>query len=379
MSKTTIPLIALILAPFICYMIYNYIEIFKPNIRSKSYNDLGCKVIGKNFKGIDKLIRHSDYFLGTSDDRVELFKHNFNITNGSIIAYHPNGDKVDKIPLEEFPNIAFHPGSMYIHNNILYVINHAYNKGGERIDSFKLHTAAGGRLSLIYQKSFLFGEEFNGMFSDLVVLSHDRFYITVTKPNPDRNDGPVYNPWNSFLNFMSTLLGFKHSYLLYCNEKDEQGNPKCKKVPQANGVMLTGMTMNEINKILYTSDINGDIKVYQLNKTYEEPFLNNTVKLDFNPIKVTFDEITNKLYVGGVSKLQQLIDYHIDVVYNNKNPNNAAHSGSYEIDVANDYRETKLVSQNSTTPVASAYKLSDAVIMTSIYGEGILKCKIENK
>ena len=42
--------------------------------------------------------------------------------------------------MEDFPkNVAFHPHGMNIFkNNTLYVVNHAFGKGGERIEKFKI-------------------------------------------------------------------------------------------------------------------------------------------------------------------------------------------------------------------------------------------------
>jgi len=50
-------------------------------------------------------------------------------------------DQIHQLPLTGFPpDVAFHPHGIYLDRptSKLYVVNHAYNRGGERIDVFLL-------------------------------------------------------------------------------------------------------------------------------------------------------------------------------------------------------------------------------------------------
>jgi hypothetical protein len=376
MSKKVIyKLFIFLILPLVSYVVYNYIQIFHPNIRLRKINEKDCKLIG-NIKGVGKLIRYENYFIGTSDDWVEILRANLNKTDkGAIFTYYPETDKVEKIPIEEYPKVAFHPGSLHVHNNLLYVINHAYGVDGERIDSFKINKH-NDKLTLIFQKSYHFGENFNGMFSDMVVLSHHRFYITVSKSKPDAKEGPTTSKWEGIFKFLTTMLGIKDSYLFYCNDLDKEGNPKCTEVPHSRGIQLNGLALDEKNKKLYVSDLNGEIKFYQFNNDFEQPRLNNTMTLDFNPDKVEYNEVTNKLYVGGVMRLKELIDVHAAIRLDKKNLHEVKSvSGGLEIDL-NTGNSTIIVSQDKIGPVSTANRIGGHLIMGSLFDRGLLKCEL---
>jgi hypothetical protein len=374
-SKLIYRLFIFIGLPLISYIVYNYIEIFKPNIRLKKFNDNDCKVIG-NIKGVGKLIRYENYFIGTSDDWVEILRANLNRTDdGSLFTYNPNGDKIEKIPIEEYPKVSFHPSSLSVHHNMLYVVNHAYGDEGERIDSFKMdhHNE---KLTLRFQKSYHFGVNYSGMFSDVVVLSHHRFYITVSKSKPDTKEGPVTSRWESFMKFVTTMLGIKDSYLIYCNDLDKEGNPKCTEVPHTRGIQLNSLVLDEKNKRLFVADLNGEIKVLQLNKEYEAARLNNTILVDFSPNKIEYNENMNRLYVGGVLRLKELIDIHAAIRLDKKHLHEVkAVSGGLEVDLITG-NSTVIVSQDKIGPVSTANRIGNHLILGSLYDKGLLKCEI---
>lgn len=53
--------------------------------------------------------------------------------------------QLEQVKIENFPyDVAFHPHGIFLdrENQQLYVVNHAYAKGGERIDIFNVDSSA---------------------------------------------------------------------------------------------------------------------------------------------------------------------------------------------------------------------------------------------
>ncbi len=61
-------------------------------------------------------------------------------------------------------------------DRLLYVINHAFGKGGERVEVFELKTSP--ELKITYSRSIRFPDKYAGNLNDLVMIGLDEFYIT---------------------------------------------------------------------------------------------------------------------------------------------------------------------------------------------------------
>jgi hypothetical protein len=80
----------------------------------------------------------------------------------------------------------FHPHGIYWHSktNRLYVINHAYDAGGERVEVI-ITTQKKDTIKLKYERSFAFQDKLMGSMNDLVVVGNgNEFYITQWLPFP---------------------------------------------------------------------------------------------------------------------------------------------------------------------------------------------------
>ena len=120
----------------------------------------------------ENCIRVKNTPLGNSEDQTKFNNNSIILTEWSILKYRPGEDRpgamyvasgfqhsdetpntqefvdkhltIDKLPLIGYPEgVDFHPHGIYVHkpDNTLYVVNHAYEKGGERIDVFDIITA----------------------------------------------------------------------------------------------------------------------------------------------------------------------------------------------------------------------------------------------
>jgi hypothetical protein len=154
---------------------------------------------------------------------------------GSIWAiYDADTDhyQASPLPISGFPeDIAFHPHGIHIREvaskKLLYVINHAYDRGGDRVEVFKIiaHPET-STLSLEYEYSIDIGPKWLGNLNDLIVPEDDHLLITHYIPYPDAETG--YSP---YFNFQSS------QYLSPCLNQDlprlghEVENDACHQLP----------------------------------------------------------------------------------------------------------------------------------------------------
>jgi hypothetical protein len=122
-----------------------------------------------------------------------------NKSSSSIIRtedFVSNKLKIEKLPFIDYPEgINFHPHGIYIRkeDRTLYVINHAYEKGGERIDVFRIITTDDDDIDddipirLDYKYSITsdwMKKELNGIINSIVVVEENKFYITQYEAEP---------------------------------------------------------------------------------------------------------------------------------------------------------------------------------------------------
>jgi len=146
--------------------------------------ELPCHIVPgtEEIVGAEDITMITDYVaLVSSDDREKLIVLKEkdgggpNLTpDGAIfevdLSKSPPG--VNKLELTGFPaDVAFHPHGIYFlkEKNLLFVINHAYGKGGERIEVFEYHKNSDS--DLYYQFSLRNDKHFSmGGLNDLVVV-----------------------------------------------------------------------------------------------------------------------------------------------------------------------------------------------------------------
>lgn len=93
---------------------------------------------------------------------------------------------VTKALIYGFPsNVALYAHGMAIYSHRLYVINHAYKNGGERVEIFRIDD----KFNLQYESSLLMGQENIGTLNDVLVVSDNRLLVTRSQPYADSVDG----------------------------------------------------------------------------------------------------------------------------------------------------------------------------------------------
>ena len=98
----------------------------------------------------------------------------------------------------------------------LYVINNAYEKGGERIEIFKIEGTE-NNLSLLYERSLLFPESFMGLLNDVIAISENEIITTTWLNFPDAIEGRTAGGFKSFLKRLYYLIAkIPNTAAFYC-------------------------------------------------------------------------------------------------------------------------------------------------------------------
>ena len=170
---------------------------------------------------------------------------------------------VEKLKMNNFPLISFHPHGfgLYRQKDELYVVNHAYDDGGERVDVFhiidhlsdEIHHPIDNNnnnnnsdikeskeIELNYIRSIVFGDDKMGILNDVIGVSEDEFYVTKYLPFPDTK----YGRGTDFIYAIKELIYLTQpvplswTSIYYCNFKlatkmkggNEYGEDGCKEV-----------------------------------------------------------------------------------------------------------------------------------------------------
>lgn len=212
--------------------------------------------------------------------------------DGWLISIEPTSFSYRNLTIEGWPqDIAFHPLGMSLYDrSTLLVVNLAYHRGGQRIEVLRL-TKVDGAVRVVYQKSILFSQQFQGIINSVVQASDTEIFVTTWQPFADEETGRLHDLWTSFQrNFSWTF--FRSTYLWKCS--DQNGFAKCSRV--YSGRILNGLAYT--NGRIYVSDA-GDKRVLEFKfKTNRGVHLNEKIKLDFAPDNLAIG-LNSILYATG--------------------------------------------------------------------------------
>lgn len=167
-----------------------------------------------------------------------------------VVLTYPSVE-VHPLSMEGFPSdVAFHPHGMYLRRTSadqpaeLYVVNHAYTHGGERVDVFRVD-ATGRRLA--YRGSVAspwLTTHYNGILNALVVAADGRsFYATSWMPHPDPPEGRKQTWWWSLAMKARLFLQMVDTKVLWCQLDVAALSPSAPPVAPFCKVVATGMIM----------------------------------------------------------------------------------------------------------------------------------------
>jgi hypothetical protein len=147
--------------------------------------------------------------------------------------------------------LLMHSHGLFYRGGKLYMVNHAYRSGGERVDAFTLDVAAGTLTWYGGLRAPLF-DRYNGVLNDLVVVSDSALYVTAYMDIADsmagrRHGDTVYHLLVKPYMILHKLLRINQTPVLYCTFALQQGattqascvSDAVKPFAMANGIALS--------------------------------------------------------------------------------------------------------------------------------------------
>lgn len=366
---------------FFAYVTYNYINIldlFK-TIDPSLLQDEDCQII-RGYTGIEDFVEYSDEILiGGSNNNLNLFTlNNYNSAeNGKIISFNILSKQFSVLPLYNYPDsIAFHPHGMYLFKKeIIYVINHGFDKGGERIEKFRINEKEGKITSLTYIQSFILPESLKGTLNDLVALKEDEFYFTssyYTLLDTKNND---IGTLNKIASLISIALNKKLTYAYYYYDK------KAIQLSNAKGILLNGITLNDKLNILYICDSLGKtVSIYSINKKKHQTIkLIKTLYIEYGCDNLSFDPKTDQVYVTIMGRVKDFLELSFNYKLTRKLEVKEIYNGIITISKFNTF-SLSLMFKNKMMGVSnSIIKNNNLAILSSCVDNGIMICKVGKK
>ena len=320
------------------------------------------------------LIPNSRVALISCEDQQDLWfnpaKGPDNTPNGLITAV--------KLPMDmgSFPTIypvmpkgfpekvAFHPHGLYVFGEELYVINHAFKKGGERVEVFKIE-GADSQVRLTYKRSMLLPDYLIGSTSDLVLLSPTDFVLTVFQ---DKQDSQAKSP--NWVSYIELALGIKQTHAYRCTNVSEKLT--CTIV--ANGAQFNGITKRK-DELFIADSVGKSIGRYKVKPDSLE--LVTTYSLDCMPINIEYDAETDLIYVSAISRTLDFLTYTNKVITGEVTDSDVIASGCTELNPETGSIRP-IVMQKRQSGISSCARKGMFITMGSLFDSHVLICPLED-
>jgi len=367
------------------YAIYNVFDVLEIKKSVPIINDEKCLRI-KGAVGIEDIFEYKDVLIGGSDDRHKLWElPQFGMEkteDGSLVVIDPNRQEIFKRPIKNFPKgIAFHPHGIYIYNNLLYAINHAYSKGGERIEVFEIIGSNFLDIEFIYQRSLIFEKKLklSGITNDLAVVGkNDELYITSYLPFSDSLEGRTNKSFlEKLLEKLVIMFKIKLTYIYYC--KSIKSEFLCSQIPNTSSLMNNGIAFDYKDKLYVSQPLEKRIRVFEINVNDKKQLKYiRDIYPGYAGDNVYFNKDTKELYIGALGKIINHFGFIKDSKLTNNLPSSHDYEfGAIEIETTKDDNVNVLTMfKNNLLGVSSAIKLNDSVYISSWADDGILVCKL---
>lgn len=327
------------------YMIYNYISLLQTNLPIPALNDKDCRRLELDGNGPEDVSYFNEHYLITATSHMhEIWNHygksQEEVPSGEIYFIEVATERLIKLKRQNYPsNLKLHSHGIYVRGDQLYILNHAYKFGGERIDVFKIDSS---NYEAIYLKSFEFSSEFSGLFNDLTVLDDEEesFFITSWGIFPHTEEGP-----NKFKHLLGTVLmgglRVKQTYIYSCSFKSNA----CQKLENTKGIMNNGITWNKNsqNPVLFVSDsITQAVTSYAIKKEAGSSFhtLIQISEYHFNHMidNLEFNEKDNAVYASLIGRGDEYFKLSDFLLKHHRLPSVdefKGHSGTAKLDLNN--------------------------------------------
>jgi len=385
--------IGILILSVIGYMGYNIYTVLDFSRENHLLNASKCRII-KGIIGGEDVIKFGKFLITGSDDRMKMWElPNFTadqVTNGGLFLIEPESEKIRKLELADFPkDVAFHPHGMYFtKNQLLYVINHAYTKGGERVEVFGLNEGTESNfetLAINYKYSIKFDDIHNGRINDLVVTetgeNKDEFYITSYLPFADPIEGRSRSVISKIKNFGALGLGLKLSYVYYCKGVYVKNVAHCQQIKseKVNAYINNGITYNRKTNLIYIArTLNKSVGVFKIDENNASNLIHiNEITLHNNPDNVEYDEENNSITIGMLTLTGQLnyVEKTIKGEFSFDH-NDICWGGAEKINVDTNESQQVVTVNNKYCGFSSAYQYKNKMFMGSWAFDGLLVCDV---
>ncbi|CAD8184340.1 unnamed protein product [Paramecium pentaurelia] len=292
----------------IFFKIATDLDFFKP---VGSYNEYGnCKYLKEDIRGPEDMTQFNSttIIIGSGNFQKVYARGKPELEQQGIYAIINSNKKhysVIKLQLKNFPkDVALYIHGIYLRKqkdgNYLFVINHAYHNGGERIEVFKIDE----QLELTYVHSIIMDEQYTGILNDLIVIEDNRFLITTYMPLPDPKQGRhTADAMHILKTLFYQLTKQKTTYILDC--RFTKGNtliqPICKQIPNTSGIMRNGLTWNKKDLVWVADSVEKGFTEYQMKG--DELIFKRFVPVQNGVDNIEYQEESNSLVIGLIPKL----------------------------------------------------------------------------
>lgn len=371
---------------FFLYQSLVFIDALKFN---PLFNQEKCTLI-PGIMGPEDIVNWHGIGLTGSDDRVKLWYGGDQIPvdtvpNGAIYAIYPSNDtKISFKPLtlHGFPSeIAFHPHGMALYPNHLYVINHAYGKGGERIEVFNVDCCSEneGSVKLTYNHSLTF-IDYHGMLNDLIAINENEIFVTQWLPVAHSVKG-THNSETMWLDIQRVfhMIFSKRTHVHYCksNEKHEM---RCKEVESTKHEMNNGIAFDRKDLVMVARPTGKKVTLYRIVEKNGEKdllFLRDII-IDFMIDNIDYDPETNTFYVAIFGRsMDFLINEYRMFRYGKLEKSEEFKSGVLALKIQENVEDMKpemLYFQNELNSISVGTKFKDYILLGGPFFDGVSVC-----
>lgn len=168
----------------------------------------------------------------------------------------PDGQvELNRVVRRQYPaGVRFHPHGLGLWGDRLFVVNHAYAHGGERVDVFQLDRT-NGTLELVYVDVVDLSTMAMGTANDVAPVGPAEFYVTQWSPFQQSRTGSAKTRWTDLRDALYYLLIpiFRWTHIFHCRGLGE--NAVCQRVGPA-GIAWNGIqASSDGGKKVYVSDV----------------------------------------------------------------------------------------------------------------------------
>jgi len=333
--------------------------------------------------------------IGASEDQTKFNNNSVLMTQWRVVGYKPGEDrpgaiyvasgfqkgqnakstkefvandlKIEELPIVNYPEgVDFHPHGMNIlkEDRTLYVINHAYENGGERIDVFGIATADDddddldndipNRLDYKYSiTSDWMKKDMNGSLNSLVVVEKNKFYVTQFLVEPDHRDENELLSFETkqMLAFLKAMIfGSRNTYVWYCeyNDASPSSTLDCRKAADQ-FIAVNGITHNIDYSKIFVSD-SKEITVFDRDASTNVLSGRDTIHFSNFVDNLKFDDLSGNIYGGTLNNLRYMLQ--------NKYPEESEDSTTGVVEIFNQKNEDGSSSMWKAREVLSTSKLN---------------------